>query len=306
MSILENLLERNRKIVEEKKEEEKKTERIGSYRKKCFAILSGMEKDHGFNDIHFWNFIKEQYGIESRSELTEGQWRGISERLSSIADDPVEVMELSNKVNPKEISLPDDILEDLDDESEFRKIDKSELLDESGDADPGPQSNTPDPDPIDEKSTNMAPSGADSEEVADPRKEISAALDDLGEEINPDDFWSYVLHRFNVKSEDDLPNGALFRVATELQSAIRIPSLLFRLQFNIEKRQDEQMDNTPDSDSNDEEGDWQDLLDDKDGSKYNEDGLRLGSTQTNQETGLKYIVSFENEPGFQQKNTIAL
>ena len=61
-------------------------------RKSCFGILVDLEDQlacEGLTDDHFWYYIKDHYGVNSRSDLGRVGWTQIATGLSMAKENPV-------------------------------------------------------------------------------------------------------------------------------------------------------------------------------------------------------------------------
>lgn len=113
--------------------------------KKVFAMVGALDLDENL----FWIYVADRFNIQSRKELTEKQLKKIIDALEKAENDPIALMDLSNKITPDRIQLPDDLDVEAEEKTEEAKQDEE--------TDPPLESNTPDLGQNSEKSYSMAP-----------------------------------------------------------------------------------------------------------------------------------------------------
>lgn len=74
---------------------------IGYARRMCFAFAKELMprlNEHDISEADYWDYVKADFGVDSRSELTALQWIKISARLHSAKRHKVLFDELCEKV----------------------------------------------------------------------------------------------------------------------------------------------------------------------------------------------------------------
>ena len=73
----------------------------GYARRMCFAFAKELMprlNKQGISEADYWNYIKVEFGVDSRSELTAQQWIKISARLHSAKRHKILFNELCEKI----------------------------------------------------------------------------------------------------------------------------------------------------------------------------------------------------------------
>ena len=98
-------------------------------RKKVFAILKELKEVEvygyvdGIDEDDFWEFIKYEWNIESKKEITESGWKKLADRLEEVRDDEVQIYGLKKKCDPYILSTKKRI------DALFNKIKGEDTLD---------------------------------------------------------------------------------------------------------------------------------------------------------------------------------